>query len=103
MQMSMEANEVWKLSFSSPAIESRVKGDPYDDCLMDDFGKLAEIPPIDASQFEGLARHGRGCAGTARADVREHCFSCRAWMELDAPRARNRRGWQKHCADEGER
>ena len=36
-------------------------------------------------------------------DLVEHCFSGRAWMKLDAPRARNRRGWQKHYADEGER
>eukprot|EP00415_Alexandrium_ostenfeldii_P001426 UN1426 len=33
---------VWKLTLSSPAIEDRVEGDPYDDGLMDDFGSLAK-------------------------------------------------------------
>ena len=38
-----KTNDVWKLSFSSPAIESRVQDDPYDDRLMGDFGILAEL------------------------------------------------------------
>ncbi|CAE8622035.1 unnamed protein product [Polarella glacialis] len=33
---------VGKLTFSSPAIEDRLEGDPYDDSLMDEFGELAE-------------------------------------------------------------
>ena len=34
--------KIYKLTLSSPAIKSRVEGDPYDDCLIHDFGALEE-------------------------------------------------------------
>ena len=41
-QKAAATGAVWKLIFSSPAIDVWLEGDPSDDCSMDDFGDLVE-------------------------------------------------------------
>ena len=40
--MASKDTVAWNLEVQSPAIKSRFESDPYDDCLMDDFGALAQ-------------------------------------------------------------
>ena len=39
---AIKAKTVFQLVISSPAIKGRFEADPYDDCLMEDFGDLAD-------------------------------------------------------------